>query len=272
MKASRSKLIVDVAIFIVALFALTLLVWQQESRLERSAFSTGYLLITAVVFLASYNLRKKLTFLPLGSSSTWLRWHINVGFFTICIFLFHIRFRIPNGVFESVLAGLFCIVALSGVYGLYVTRFFPKRLTAIPDEIVFERVPVFRSQIAMQAKQLAMESTSDSATLAAFYRDKLIWFFETNRSLAYFLFPNGRYRRYLLGELNDVNRYLSSEQKEKSQQLADLVKLKDDVDYHYAMQGKLKVWLFAHIGFSYSLLIFAVLHGFLAHAYHGGVR
>ena len=58
-------------------------VWLWTCALERhlgpSAFTTGYLLLAAVLFLALYNVRKKLPFLPLGSSAAWLQWHMYVG-------------------------------------------------------------------------------------------------------------------------------------------------------------------------------------------------
>ena len=38
----------------------------QERSLGSSAFATGYLMLAAVLFLALYNVRKKLPFLPLG--------------------------------------------------------------------------------------------------------------------------------------------------------------------------------------------------------------
>ena len=57
------------------LFVLTLVLitawWRLEVvTLRPHAFLSGKLLLSAVVFLAAYNLRKKLTFLPLGSSAT----------------------------------------------------------------------------------------------------------------------------------------------------------------------------------------------------------
>ena len=50
-----------------------------------------------------------------------------------------------------------------------------------------------------------------------------------------------------------------------------MVRKKDDLDYHTAMQGRLKMWLFVHIAMTWSLLIFSVVHGVLAHAYGGGL-
>ena len=45
---------------------------------------------------------------------------------------------------------------------------------------------------------------------------------------------------------------------------------KDDLDFHEARQKLLKMWLFAHIGMTYTLVVLALLHGLLAIAFRGG--
>ena len=67
---------------------------------DPSAFTTGYLLLAAVFFLALYNVRKKLPFLPLGSSTAWLQWHLYVGIGTLGVFALHAGLTLPNGVLE----------------------------------------------------------------------------------------------------------------------------------------------------------------------------
>src|SRR6266550_585584 len=82
--------------------------------LSNYAYFTGWILFAAMVFLTIYNARKKLPFLPLGSSESWLQVHIYVGFFTVVLFLIHLNFRIPSGWFEITLAGLYFLVTGSG--------------------------------------------------------------------------------------------------------------------------------------------------------------
>ena len=55
-------------------------------------------------------------------------------------------------------------------------------------------------------------------------------------------------------------------------QIADLVRQKDGLDYHHSLQLTLKLWLFAHIPLTYSLLIFSVVHVVLVYAFSGGAR
>src|SRR5436305_10076402 len=83
---------------------------QFSGTLPNYAYLTGWTLFAAMVLLAVYNARKKLPFLPLGSSESWLQIHIYVGFFTVVLFLIHLNFRIPTGWFEISLAGLYFLV------------------------------------------------------------------------------------------------------------------------------------------------------------------
>jgi hypothetical protein len=54
--------------------------------------------------------------------------------------------------------------------------------------------------------------------------------------------------------------------------LADLVRRKDGLDYHHALQTSLKLWLFMHVPLTYSLMIFSLLHVVLVYAFSGGAR
>jgi hypothetical protein len=101
--------------------------------------------------------------------------------------------------------------------------------------------------------------------------NRLSKFFECRRGLAYMLVPTGRKRRQLVAEIEELDRFLAKDDRRISRELAIMVRKKDDLDYHTAMQGRLKLWLFVHIAITYSLLIFSVVHGVLAHAFGGGL-
>ena len=158
------------SVTVVGCLLLGLLFYTLNQNLQHSAFVSGYVLMAAILFLAAFNLRKKLPFLPiLGSAALWMQIHIYVGLSTFLLFGFHISWKIPNGMFESFLAFLYLVVAGSGVYGLYITRVLPKRLTAISEEIIFERIPQFKNQIAQQAKMLVLQSDGPSNVVPNFY-------------------------------------------------------------------------------------------------------
>jgi hypothetical protein len=261
------------------LFALVMVAitgwWRYEwLTLRPHAFTSGGLLLSAVIFLAAYNLRKKLTFLPLGSSAIWLKVHLYVGVGAVWLFLLHISFRIPNGIFESSLAALYLLVTASGLHGLYLTRTIPGRLATLADEVIWERIPGLRRQVAERARELLLAARDDSSAgvVTDIYSRRLFRFFEGPRGWRYYLRPTSTLRRQLLAELSERKRYLGEPQQKLVEELATLTARKDDLDYHDALQGWLKCWLFGHIGGTYALLLFAGVHAVLAHAFHGGMR
>jgi hypothetical protein len=260
-------------LLLVGIVLLAIWVTSQNQNLVHSSFTTGYVLLGSFLLLTAFGMRKRLPFIAtLGSATFWTQLHIYVGLSTFLIFGFHVHWRLPNGGFELLLTGLYLIVACSGLYGVYITRTVPKKLTALGEEVIYERIPTFRVQLATDARRLVLQACQQSDVLARFYTNRLAAFFEQPRSLAWVANPNGRMRRQLMSEINDLNRYLSPMQRDVSQQLREMVQRKDALDYHAAQQGRLKLWLFAHIGFTYSLLIVSVLHGVMAHAFAGGFR
>lgn len=249
------------------------LISRLDQSLQRTSYITGWTLIGIVLFLSCYNLRKRLSFIPiLGSSRAWMQIHIYFGFIAVVVFLFHIGFRVPDGKFEILLASLFAFVSASGFYGLYITRVVPKKLTAVSEEYVFERIPSLRAQLKNQAREIVFGCAKLAPALVDFYLEKLAAYFESPRNAVYYAVPNGRLRRSLMRELANIDRYLPEDGRKPSQELKSLITKKDDLDFHFAMQGRLKLWLFAHIAATYSMLILAVFHTVLVHAFHGGLR
>jgi hypothetical protein len=234
-----------------------------EKRLTASSFTTGYLLIAAVLFLALYNLRKKLPFLPLGKSATWLQLHIYVGVASIGVFLLHVGLRMPSGVLEVTLYTIYSLTVLSGIVGLYLTRTIPAQLARVGEEVLYEQIPALHRNVQQQAGEVVVQSVaaSGATTLGDFYVSRLYDFFSRRRNLAYFLRPTTTLRRSLMGEMQNLRRYLCEPEVAACERLFALVRRKDDLDFHAARQGLLKTWLFIHIGLTYSLVALAMLHG-----------
>jgi hypothetical protein len=245
----------------------------EEQALGRSAFASGYLLLAAIGFLALYNVRKKLPFLPLGASSTWFQWHIYVGLATLVVFALHAGPGMPNGILESTLAAVYLLTAGSGLFGLYLTRTIPRQLARLGEEVIYERIPALRRDALRRADDvvLACVAESGATTLAEFYSRRLHAFFGRPPRLAYQLWPTAARRRALLREMHDVRRYLSDREQSACEELFALVRRNDELDFRAARQWLLKAWLFAHIGLTYALLLLALLHGLLVHAFHGGL-
>ncbi len=243
-----------------------------ESRLTPSSFATGYIMLAAVVFLAIYNVRKKLPFLPLGSSAAWLQWHLYIGLGSMGVFALHAGLAWPTGVLETALAIFYLCTVTSGLVGLYWTRTIPVQLARVGDEVLYERIPTLHRQVRRQASEVVLKSVaaSGATTLADFYVARLYDFFHRTRGVSYFLRPTTALRRMLMEEMQHSRRFFSEHELTACERLFALVRRKDDLDFHRARQGLLKTWLFVHIGLTYALVVLAVLHGLTATAFRGG--
>jgi hypothetical protein len=257
---------------LVILTGVWLLARAQERSLGSSAFTTGYLLLVVIAFLALYNIRKKLPFLPLGSSTSWLQAHLYVGLGSVGLFAIHIGPTWPNGVMESALAICYLVTMASGLVGLYLTRMIPRQLARVGMEAVYERIPAYRRDVRLRADNLVLEAVQNSGamTLADLYTARLYDFFQRPRGAWYLLWPTTSKRRALMRQMQDLRRYLSQQEQAACERLFALVRRKDDLDFHEARQKLLKLWLFGHIALTYVLVSLALLHGLLAHAFEGG--
>jgi hypothetical protein len=222
--------------------------------------------------LAAYNVRKKLPFLPLGNSENWLQFHIYAGFFTVLLFLIHLNFRVPTGWFEGTLAWLYVLVTGSGIVGLLLSRVLPRRLSTRGGEVIYEKIPALRHALQQSAEALALREGTPSPAIAEFYGRKLAMFFSGTRNFWRHLFESRQPLNVVMVELEDLRRYLNDQERTTLEKLAQLVRQKDGLDYHHAVQTALKLWLFVHLPLTYSLMIFSLLHLVLVFAFSGGVR
>ena len=257
---------VATAAFLIATAASVVVYLMFEVSLRNTSIGTGLLLLLLVASLVALNVRKKMPLFPFFTSATWLQIHIYVGLFAVVCFGMHVGFRVPNGGLEVTLSLLFWTVALSGVVGLFLTRTIPKRLRMRGEPILFERHPIVLRRLRHGVAVRATE-TLDSPSIAEFYARRLVDFFAKPRSFWWHLLESNRLQVALLGELEALGRYLNDEEDAVRVEIADLIKTKSDLDYHYAHQAMLKYWLFVHIPLSYSLLIVGVLHGLVAFAW-----
>ncbi len=241
--------------------------------LRDTTLGSGWILLAAVLFLASYNLRKKLTYPPLLSSATWLRLHIYVGVGSIVGFLWHIGWRMPNGLLEGALAAVYVGVAASGLGGLALTRLIPGRLTVRGEEVIFERIPEYRRQLRERAEVVIVESASESGTttLSDFYARRLADFFYGPRHAWHHVVQSTRVMTKMKNELQSLERYLNDRERGALRELTELVEAKDGLDYHHTMQGVLKGWLFVHIPLTYLLLVLTAAHVIIVHAFVGAL-
>jgi hypothetical protein len=119
-----------------------------------------------------------------------------------------------------------------------------------------------------------LESVPESgkSTIADFYVSDLAPFFARQRHRVYHLLESRIPLNRLQTRIAELNRFLNQAERDRMARIAAYVREKDGLDYHYALQSMLKIWLFTHIPLTYGLLILAVLHLLLVTAFSGGAR
>ena len=91
---SRRRFNVTVTVFLALVIIGAFAVY--DASLYQVSFLSGWVLFAVMLFLALYNVRKKLTVLPLGSNSTWLQLHIYAGWLVIVLFGEHVQWRLTD--------------------------------------------------------------------------------------------------------------------------------------------------------------------------------
>lgn len=268
----RRRRIIASSLTLLAVISTVVAVQSVANRLGDASTATGWTLLVATAGLYLLSLRKKLIQHRLGSVSAWLQMHTYMGSFASIVFLMHIGWPI-RGWFEIALATCFAIVAVTGIVLTYMSRALPKRLSAIKQDFRLELIPALRLSVTKDAHELAIHSASfgEGATLVEFYQRRLLPFFLSRRSWFYRFVPTGFTRRQLLRELHDLDRYLAEQGLQSRMQLAMMVQTKDDLDYHYALQTRLRTLFVMHIALTWSLAVMIAIHVVLVYRFQGTV-
>jgi hypothetical protein len=245
-----------------------------EATLPRLVHLTGWFLLALCLFLTAYNARKKLAVIPLFTSRLWLQFHAYAGLFAAVVFIFHLRFAWPAGLFNQVLAALFLAVTLTGILGWWLSRAIPRRLTVAGGEVPYERIPAIRRDLRLRAERAALEAIPEAktTTLAEFYARDLAPALAAPPRLIPHLFGTRRELNNRLAALAEAGRYLGPAEQTRAATLAEIVRARHSLDFHHANQLLLKAWLFLHVPLTYGLLLFTTVHVILILAFDGGAR
>jgi hypothetical protein len=254
-------------------FALFFLEGQRRDiALHDTQFFSGWTLVGCITVMMLLSWRKKVVILPFGRVRYWLLVHYYVGLLTIAVFIVHTKYELPGSLLHWLLWGLLVLVSLSGIAGAALSKIIPPRLEAQGERILFDRIPLFRAQLAEQAEAIARDSVQDGNTrsIARLYGDTLSRFFVRPRNILSHLAASKVPQARLLGQLSAIERYLDEAGKARLQKMGDLVEAKSNLDFHYANSGLLRLWLFIHIPATYALLAAITAHVVLEYAFAAG--
>lgn len=246
--------------------------WRRDIGLHDFQFFNGWTLLACIVAMLLLTWRKKVVILPFGRVGLWMQVHYYVGVLTVGVFVVHTKYEFPGSLLHWMLWSLFVLVSLSGIAGAIISKIVPPRLESQSERILFDRIPVFRAQLAAQAEALARESVQDGQTrsIAKLYSDILSDFFAGPRHVVAHLTASNVPQLRLLGQVAAIERYLDEAGRERLQRIRDLVEAKSNLDFHYANGGLLRAWLFVHVPATYALLVAIAVHVVLEYAFAAG--
>jgi hypothetical protein len=246
--------------------------WRRDIALHDFQFFNGWTLFTCIIVMMLLSWRKKVIILTVGRVRFWLLVHYYVGFLTAAVFVVHTKYELPGSLLHWLLWGLFVLVSLSGLVGATISKIVPPRLEGQGERILFDRIPLFRAQLAEQAEAIARDSVQDGNTrsIAKLYANTLSEFFAGPRNILLNLAASKVPQSRILGQLSAIERYLDEAGRDRLQKMRDLVEAKSNLDFHYANGGFLRVWLFVHIPATYALLTAIAVHVVLEYAFAAG--
>ena len=153
----------------VLLFFIVLILFvdsQMRQALMVPSYFTGWIMFGLMVVLILFNARKKISFLPLGTAYSWAQFHIYGGMLLFIISFAHINYVMPNGTLESILSILFLLVALSGMYGTYISRRLPVKMAQQSEYVIYERLPGIREKIRGEVEERVNSAVDDLGSVA----------------------------------------------------------------------------------------------------------
>ena len=129
---------------------------QQRVLLGGSSFPGlvfGSIAASIIVFEFLLWPRKKLRAWRIGRAQVWMRAHIWLGLLSVPLALMHTGFHL-GGQLSTVLAILFSIVILSGIYGLVMQNVLPRvMLEQLPAETIYSQIDEVSAQFSQDARR-----------------------------------------------------------------------------------------------------------------------
>lgn len=273
-RAMSPRFMIKLSLILVC--ATVVAVWTSQklflSLLEIPAYITGWFLLSTMALVTTLPLRKKILVPSWGSVALWYQIHLVCGLLSVVLFILHLPWKAPSGGLDIVLLILFCLLILSGLLGFTITQIFPRRLTLKGEEVFHSKIPALREQLRKEIEQLVITvvAQTGSTTLADYYTASLQDYFVRARHVWTHLIASGRPRFAILTQMNDLVRYLDDRERETLEKMIALVKKKEILDVHHALQGALRNWLLLHVPLTWGLWLFIVLHVIMAYGFREG--
>ncbi len=241
-----------------------LLNWTIAEVHPYTAWGMSYGIAAAVLMtgVALYGLRRRTKKISskyrLGTSQTWLQFHLYGGALFLLLVFMHTGFRVPSGILTWWLWFLSLWITLSGFLGVLLQKWIPKILASgLAIEVLYERIPALVGEIREKAENL-IQTCGD--TIQEFYQTHLAAALAAPqpRLIYYADITGGIHAR--TKQFDYLRRFLPAGEKAKLDQLEAIYKTKLELDAHYTLQKALRWWLYLHLPVSLVLFVLLGLH------------
>jgi hypothetical protein len=249
---------------------ISLLNQNEIASLGRLKIITGYSLLGIFVFLTLFNLRKRISVLPqLGRAFWWHQAHIILGAMSFLLYILHVDNWWPENGYEQWVAFFYIVVFGSGLLGLLIQTIFPKKMTEIDEEVVFERVPDAVAELKNKAASLVENAVKkyQSETILRLYQEHLSHYFAKPRFTIRYVMGSQTAEFKLQNQIDAASKYCNKDELEVIEELKLITTKKINIDRQYAYQLALKLWLFVHVPAVTGLMILAIWHLLLVNIY-----
>ncbi len=256
------------------------LVWIYGHGLRDPRYLDGWVLAGGMSLQLAFHIAIKTASLSPKSAARWRKIHIFAGYLLIAAFISHSDFSLPDTGFEWALWASFVLVALSGIFGTYLTWSLDAK-HGIDERIAYDRIPARRAELAedvyaivadidLGTGDIALPMPPYDAWIVDLYTTRLRPFLQGQRNSTAHLIGSQRPLRRLTDEIDNLSRYVDQRCKEKLATIKGLVVEKDRLDFARIYLGLANGWLFVHVPVTYSLIVLTVLHVVVVYAFSSG--
>jgi hypothetical protein len=235
-----------------------------------------------MIFEGLLGARQKVPVWRLGRLQTWMRGHLWLGLLSGVFILLHGRFALGHGL-TRVLMILFVLVTLSGIVGVALQHYLPRRLTqSIPMETTFEQIDRVCELLVKEAEELiaaavkqavpaqAQSAAAGAASVATVavaedpapatlrkYCDEEVFPFLQPRGL---VGARNSAERRAQAAITRLRTLLPPPFHDTLDALREICGERAQLDRQRRMHYWLHGWLFVHIPLSYAVLVLGAVH------------
>lgn len=239
----------------------------------RYDYLTGWLLLGIILTQFLYYAHKRLKWFRLPNGLPWLQLHTEFGLLAVVVFLIHMGLVLPGGGLSLFLVVVFIAVILTGLLGLYIKKRYQKMvLRRTSREVVAEEIPKLIDTLRQKAEKIMIDCASqrgDSLLVNHFLKHLTAVFVAPQDLLAHLVGSDPKLTKQL-GDIEQLIPYLDKSEVQPAKQLMELIRRKNRLDYFYAHDSMLKLWLLIHVPLASVLVLLIVMHIVVIYAFLGG--